>query len=132
MTTIVDIGHMGSLRRDQGRLSEAEELGAEALRRARGALPGHPMIGWFLRNHARTLVAMERFEQAQAELLEAQEILVPALPAHPRTIDTITALVELYDAWHAAEPNQGYDAQAAEWRARLAEQQATSRPAASP
>ena len=30
-------------------------------------------------------------------------------------------LVALYTAWHEAEPGQGYDTKAAEWRAKLAE-----------
>ena len=28
-------------------------------------------------------------------------------------------LVDLYEAWHAAEPGKGYDAKATEWRAKL-------------
>ena len=64
---------------------------------------------------------MERFEQAEAELVEAQEILAAALgPAHARTLPMMRAFAELYDAWHAAEPGRGHDAQAAEWRAELA------------
>jgi len=41
----------------------------------------------------------------------------------------VDALIELYDAWHAAEPNKGYDAKAAEWRGKLA---VTSKPASQP
>jgi len=33
---------------------------------------------------------------------------------HSETIDSINLLANLYDAWHAAEPDQGYDAKAAE------------------
>ena len=32
-------------------------------------------------------------------------------------------LVELYESRHAAEPSQGYDAKATEWRAKLVEDQ---------
>ena len=68
---------------------------------------------------------MERFEQAEAELVEAQEILAAALgPAHARTLPMMRAFAELYDAWHAAEPDQGHDAKAAEWRAKLAASEA--------
>ncbi len=28
-------------------------------------------------------------------------------------------IVKLYEAWHTAEPDQGYDAQAVEWQAKL-------------
>jgi non-specific serine/threonine protein kinase/serine/threonine-protein kinase len=119
-TTLLSISNMGLLRRDQGRLFEAEELFAEALRRARGAHPGDSVIGVFLTRHAQTLVVMERFEQAEAELVEAQEIFATAQwPAHASSNIAITALAELYDAWHAAQPDQGYDARAGELRAKL-------------
>ncbi len=36
-----------------------------------------------------------------------------------RTISAIQALTDLYDAWHEAEPDVGHDAEAAEWRAKL-------------
>ncbi len=39
---------------------------------------------------------------------------------------------DLYEAWHAAEPDKGYDAKAAEWRAKLQVLDATSQPAAVP
>jgi hypothetical protein len=29
-------------------------------------------------------------------------------------------MVALYEAWHGAEPDKGYDAKAAEWRAKSA------------
>ena len=88
--TLLAINNMGLLRRDQGRLSEAEELFAEALRRARGALPGDLLIGEFLTRRGETLMAMERFEQAEMELVEAQEFLAALRgPAHARTAVTI-------------------------------------------
>ena len=37
----------------------------------------------------------------------------------PNARRPLTLLVELYVAWHAAEPDQGYDAKAAELRAKL-------------
>ena len=37
------------------------------------------------------------------------------------TAETAQTLVELYEARHAAEPDKGYAAKAAEWRAKLAE-----------
>jgi tetratricopeptide (TPR) repeat protein len=118
--TIGRIHNLGSLLRDQGRLSEAEELFAETVRRARRALPGNWLIGKYLMRHAQTLAALQRFEQAQVEMVEAQEILAAVLgPADARTNVSITALAELYEAWHAAEPDKGNDAKAAEWREKL-------------
>ena len=39
-----------------------------------------------------------------------------------RTTKTVERLITLYDSWHAAEPGKGYDANAAEWRAKLPEE----------
>ncbi len=38
---------------------------------------------------------------------------------HPHTHESIKLLVDLYESWHAAEPGKGYDAKAAECRAKL-------------
>ena len=47
---------------------------------------------------------------------------------HPTCpVKCIERLISLYSAWHAAEPEEGYDAKAAEWRAKLP-QEATSQP----
>ena len=42
--------------------------------------------------------------------------------------ETAGALVELYEARHAAEPGEGYDATAAEWRAKLVTLEEESEP----
>lgn len=46
-------------------------------------------------------------------------------------IEPIVA-VELYDAWHAVEPDQGYDVKAAEWRAKQEGPDASSPPSTAP
>ncbi len=38
---------------------------------------------------------------------------------YDRTTEAIQRVVDLYEAWHAAEPDQGYDAKADEWQAKL-------------
>ena len=117
-TTLYRMRNLGNVLRYQGRQSEAEEVLAEALRRAREARWEGRLIWAFLWPHAQTLVALERFEQAEAELVELQEIIA-VLPEPPNARSPLTPLVGLYDAWHAAEPDQGYDAKAAELRAKL-------------
>ncbi len=72
----------------------------------------------------------------QANFKEAEPLLVEAdvgLNKDPREIperaragrlrEARERIVNLYDAWHAAEPEQGYDAKAAEWRAKLPEKE---------
>ncbi len=52
---------------------------------------------------------------------------IPQAVWQRRIREAVERLVNLYAAWHTAEPNQGYDAKAAEWRAELP-QEATSQP----
>ena len=64
------------------------------------------------------------YDAAEANLSEAQAILSEAKGAAERDrTDVLNDLVELYDAWHAAEPGKSYDAKAAEWKDRLQEQE---------
>jgi hypothetical protein len=83
---------------------------------------GHWQTGRFLGIYGKTLAQLERYADAEAALVEAYEILEPARGAeHEWTISVIDSLVELYEAWDAAEPEQGYATKAAEWRAKLPE-----------
>jgi tetratricopeptide (TPR) repeat protein len=69
-----------------------------------------------------------RFAEAERLLLESCEALLQdARRPEPRprnssehARDALRRIVELYDAWHAAEPHAGYEARAAAWRAKLA------------
>ena len=64
----------------------------------------------------------ERFLLAESNLLEAHTIYLAAKdrgPAHTDTLACIQGLVDLYSAWHVANPGKGYDAKAAEWRVKL-------------
>ena len=71
------------------------------------------------------------FDTAETNLTEAYAILSETKYAMTeRRKDVLSGLVELYESWHAAEPGQGHDTKAAEWRARLAEWQASTQPAA--
>ena len=40
--------------------------------------------------------------------------------------DALERIIQLYDAWNAAQPAQGHDQKAAEWRAKRAAWQATT------
>jgi hypothetical protein len=53
-------------------------------------------------------------------LLEANQVSVKLRGAdHPETRKCLQAIVDLYVAWHAAQPGKGFDAKAAEWKAKL-------------
>ena len=75
-----------------------------------------------------------KFADAEALAIGSYEGHAKTLgDAHPHTLLTIRLLANLYGAWRAAEPDGGYDAKAAEWRAMLeAMQPAATQPQASP
>ena len=119
---------LGRLLREMGELEEAERLGAEAVERGRSLWPNErpPAGGRFLIGHARTLTALQRFEPAEAELVEALAMFehpggpVMNRPWFERYSSKLTeGFAELYEAWHTAEPDAGHDAKAAEVRARI-------------
>ena len=56
---------------------------------------------------------------AEEALLEGYGILVASRgDDHEQTRRVVGYLADLYDARHAAEPEEGFDSKAAEWRAR--------------
>ncbi len=116
----------GRALRNLGRLEEAEEFGAEAVRRARIRFSDDVMEGQWSATvfvlYGNTLMDLERFEQAEEVLLEAhaarESFLRESTEYRSTGASHAKHLVALYDAWHAAEPEGGYDAKAAEWRAK--------------
>jgi serine/threonine protein kinase/Tfp pilus assembly protein PilF len=125
-STITAVHNLGGLLRRFGKLQEAETLGAEAVAWARKSLPqGHPNTGVFVLSYGVTLSKFGRYSEAEAMLLEAHAILKSALGAnHGNTVKAAQALVDLYDAWHAADPDGGHDAKAGTWRAGSASESA--------
>ena len=82
--------------------------------------PGHPEALHTQIGMARTLVTLGRYDDAERLLLDAGEHCDRSDAArrwHWRIM--CGESVRLYEAWDAAEPGQGYDARAAEWRARM-------------
>lgn len=79
------------------------------------------------------LVDLNRYEEADPLLLEAAPALEnkPGVPAMHRK-RALEAMVKLYEAHHAAEPDKGYDTKAAEWRAKLSAWQVTTQPTSLP
>jgi eukaryotic-like serine/threonine-protein kinase len=126
--TLLSVISMGSLLQSQGRNMDAIEVLSPFVSGARAAFEG---------NNVRRLAAMlatlgrarmelghdsERFTLAEANLVEANALLVIAIgrgPTHKDTLACVRALIDLYTAWDTAEPGKGYDAKAAEWKAKL-------------
>jgi non-specific serine/threonine protein kinase/serine/threonine-protein kinase len=120
--TLRSISDMGTLLQTQGKSAEAIELLALAEPLARRAFTGTDAVSvaQLLVPLGRARAAIGEFDEASANLTEAFEIVMGASGATERDgIGVLTALVKLYEAWHAAEPDQGHDVEAAEWRAKL-------------
>ena len=63
---------------------------------------------------------IEKLREAEPLLIESANALMENYKArYDRTNEAIQRVVDLYEARHAAEPEQGYDAKADEWRAKL-------------
>jgi eukaryotic-like serine/threonine-protein kinase len=117
-------GRLASLGRTQIQLkqwNEAESLFRECLAIRQNTLPEH----WVSFNTqsllGEVLLGQRKFAEAEPLLLQgyegmkARQHTIPALGII-RISETRERLVELYTDWHAAQPDQGYDAQAALWR----------------
>ncbi|MBU0638545.1 MAG: serine/threonine-protein kinase [Planctomycetes bacterium] len=115
-----------------GRPAEALPKFEAALAMFHRILPaGHPRMLYPQIGLSRTLAALGRHADAEpllADAVEQCERSEPSRRMHWRGV--LRSSVELYDAWHAAEPDKGHDTKAAEWRAKLEQWQATTRPAA--
>jgi tetratricopeptide (TPR) repeat protein len=115
------------LRQHQGRDAEALALARDALETAEASLPrGHLKIGRYRQYLGQCLTALDRFEEAERELLAAHDSLRGQQgDGHPYTQAAVFDLIDLYEAW-------GKPAQAAEWRSRLEKTEADERAASRP
>lgn len=77
------------------------------------------------------LLGQKKYSEAEPLLREGHNGMrerETAIPPQGKEIipDALNRLIELYTAWHADEPNQGYDLKAAEWQKKLDESTANS------
>ncbi|MFG0284019.1 MAG: tetratricopeptide repeat protein, partial [Phycisphaerales bacterium JB039] len=104
--------NLARLYRNQDRFAEAEPHSRLATELAQRTMPeGHWQIGALLTSHGATLIGLERYDEAEAALLEAHAIIVTgAGPEHPAAASAARTLARLYEQW-------GRPAQADRWRA---------------
>ena len=75
------------------------------------------------------LMGQKKFADAEPLLLKGYEGMKAREEKIPpqgsiRIPEALERLIELYTNWHAAEPDKGYDAKAAEWQTKLNEHKA--------
>ena len=133
--TLISISILGDVFRGQGKPSEAIALMTPAEPAVRRVFSGGDTfwLGNFLTALGRCRAATAAFDVAETNLTEGYAILSDAESATANEREAVlTGFAELYDAWHAAELDQGHDAKAAQWRTKLAEWQASTQPAPAP
>jgi Tfp pilus assembly protein PilF len=120
--TLASINNLGYLLQATNKPAEAIVLLTPHEAAARKAFTGSNAknVGLLLTTLGRSRVALgydaDRFKLAEANLLEAQPI---PLETYRETRGCLQGLVDLYTAWDKAEPDKGYAAKAANWKAKL-------------
>jgi len=120
--TLTSINNMGYLLNKLGRYHEAVQLLQEAEPAARRAWvePRSRLLGVYLAKLGAARAGLRQFADAQESLLESYAVLSAGFGEnHTRTKDSVKQLIALYESWDAAEPGNGHDTQAAEWRTKL-------------
>jgi serine/threonine protein kinase/tetratricopeptide (TPR) repeat protein len=113
---------LGDLLSRQRRHAEAAQLFAalEPSVRKSTTPAGKGLLAILLKGLGTARTGLKEFEAAEANLLEAHPIRVKMSgEAHAETRSCVQAIVDLYTAWHTAQPGKGYDTRAAEWKAKL-------------
>jgi serine/threonine protein kinase len=97
-------------------LADAVELGTQA--------EEPPYLLWVLRySYAKCLQKMQRFDAAEQQFLESLAIVNKDKARRNDVALVMGFLVDLYNAWHEADPSRGADKKAAEWQEKLTQLQ---------
>jgi len=119
--TIASVNNLGFFFEQSGDLELAEQHYRAALEARRRVLgDDHPDTLTTMHAVASVCFRRDTFRDAETLALEYwRRYQGGARSAQTGVVETIKLLIELYDAWHEVEPDVGYDAKAAEWRATL-------------
>ncbi len=130
LDTMRSINNMGAILLELGRYDDASDVLQAAEPAARRVWTGANArwLGNYLAKLGEARAGQDEFSAAEKTLLEAYGILSAGFGEdHKRTMKTVERLVSLYDAWHTAEPNEGFDANATEWRTKLLKEESKER-----
>ena len=109
----------GSLSK-QDRFDEAVQVSERIVETARGANSGGgARFNEYLRLHGGILSKLGAFERAESVLLEAWEGTDREVTSDEQYRTLVTTIIELYESWMTADPEQVDQAQIQIWRSRL-------------
>ncbi len=113
--------NLGSVLRENKKPAEAEPLFREAIQILDAV---HGQNAWQATNPriglGKTLMALDRWNEAESELLQAEASLRMATEVPPGRYErSVEALATLYAAMDLAHPSEGYDQKAKKWRDML-------------
>ena len=119
--TISAMDNLGTLLQRVGQLEEAEQFVAEAVMRSSGESTAQQVQqGIILIHHARILMEMKNYKEAQEAALKAYNLLQELDDTHVKPpVESMQTLVEIYNNWNDAEPGAGHDDNEAMWIAML-------------
>ncbi|MCG3125246.1 MAG: Serine/threonine-protein kinase PknD [Phycisphaerae bacterium] len=116
----------------QGRSDDARQRFEEALSILRSNYPSHPRMQDVELGLAGVLRSSRHFAEAESVLRATSLNCPPDSTPHDILRGLMEEFILLYRAWHAANPNQGYDQRAAEWTAKLDAWRTSTQPATTP
>ncbi len=133
--TIESVHSLGATLISAGKMRAAVETlsAAEADFRKAATPADTTYLRTLLRRLGTARVSLGAYAAGESNLREAYDLCVAAGgPGDAGAQACVKALLECYDAWHAAEPQRGYDAEAEAWRAKATTTQAAIEPTSRP
>jgi len=112
------LGNLGAFQLESGMSAGAEAQLAEAIELLATTGSDDSRIQRVLGDLGAAVAAQGRHADAEPMLMESAEWMLEH-PTDPAAGPGLQRMVDFYEAWHAAEPEQGSDRLAAEWRGEL-------------
>ena len=105
MDTLITTNNLAGLLRARGELDESAELYRQLVDASEASLPtGHYLTAMFHGGYGKCLLALERFGEAETQLLQTLDGLRRALgDEHTYTRLATEVLIDLYEAWQKPE-----------------------------
>ena len=115
--TLGCMSNLASVYNSEGRYADAEKLAEDAVAGyERIQLTGGEEMGETREALGGALLGLQRYPQAEGELLKAERLLSAEKHEHDKCLK---ALIALYGAWDKSEPGKGHAAKLAQWNAKL-------------